>query len=199
MVLAAEVDAVGLNFVPSSKRLVRDLGLAVEMSAELAHSGVLGVGVFANQPLDEMVDIAAKVGLDVLQLHGDEAPGVLAAVARRSGKPVWKAFRVVRREDVVAIGASAWPCGALLLDSRTADGALGGTGKTFDWSILEDFAPSVPWVLAGGLNPDNVAEAVRRTRPQWVDVASGVEARPGKKDADKVRLFVEQARLGART
>ncbi|MCW8131565.1 MAG: phosphoribosylanthranilate isomerase [Planctomycetota bacterium] len=195
-VLEAGADALGLNFVPSSPRCLKDAALARSI-AELARGrGALAVGVFANETPDAMLRTAEAAGLDVLQLHGDEPAALAADLRARSAVKLWKAARIATRADLDRVAAEAWPCDLLLLDARVP-GHLGGTGQTFDWSILDGFARTRPLALAGGLNPANVAEAVRRVRPDWVDTASGVEASPGRKDAARTREFVESARAAS--
>jgi phosphoribosylanthranilate isomerase len=190
----AGADAIGLVFWPRSPRAV-----APERAAEIARAlpeAVLRVGVFVDAPREEMARVAETVGLDLLQLHCDVGPESLAGLPR----PVLQAVRVgngFERELATRYAADA---AGILLDTRV-DGetaAPGGTGVPFDWSLVEGLARRVPFlVLAGGLSPANVAEAVRRVRPHAVDVSSGVEALPGRKDPEKVRAFVEAARAAA--
>ena len=178
---AAGADAVGLIFVVGSRR---------ELSPERARAVVadLGpfvgrVGVFADQPLDDLLRTADRVGLSAVQLHGHEDDAYAAAVARHL--PVVRARRVVpgRTPEVPAVGT-------LLLD-----GPEPGSGLAFDWAAL-DPAPLAGkrWILAGGLTPENVGRAVARLRPWGVDVSSGVESAPGLKDPGRVRAFVAASR-----
>ncbi len=199
MVLDAGADAVGLNLVPQSRRFLADLNQAREMMRMVKDAGRLGIGVFAKQALESVLDTAASIGLDGIQLHGDESSEFVAQIKARSGGTVWKAFRVASAEDLRPAQAEVWACDAMLLDSRAPSGELGGTGAAFDWSILEGFALSTKQdlVLAGGLDPENVAEAVSRVAPDWVDVASGVESTEGGKDPDKIRRFIRNARSKA--
>ena len=154
---------------------------------------VLRVGVFVDTARDEMARIADAVGLDLLQLHGDEPPEALAGLPRRAIKAVrvGKGFAqdeatALRRPRRRAPGRHA---------AARRDALPGGTGVPFDWSLVEGLAERVPFlVLAGGLGPANVAEAVRAVRPHAVDVSSGVETLPGRKDAAKLRAFVAAAR-----
>lgn len=189
MVASAGASAIGLNFVPSSPRKV-----SVEVAAAIARA-VAGqvelVGVFADESVDEMARIQAEVGLDWLQLHGEESPRVLA----QCGPRAMKALRVGGPADVVS--ASLYGGERLLVDAKVA-GALGGTGHAFDWTLVEGLARQRALVVAGGLGPDNVGEAVRRVRPFGVDTASGVEHAPGQKSPHRVRAFVEGARSAAR-
>jgi phosphoribosylanthranilate isomerase len=144
------------------------------------------VGVFANQPVEEIDRIVRHAGLDVVQLHGDESAEEVAAMR----VPVIKAFRVGDElSEPVGYGAARW----YLFDA--AHGArLGGTGTTFDWSLVRDLSEEKPFFLAGGLTPDNVGEAIRTVRPFGVDVASGVESAPGIKEQEKVRAFINRVR-----
>src|SRR5262249_40394795 len=153
------------------------------------------VGVFVNRRVGDLQALLAEVGrLTTVQVHGGPHE-VVAAYPHR----FVPAFQVREAADLEAIrryleacrSADALP-GAILVDGH-APGLVGGTGQRAPWELLADFRPGVPLILAGGLTPDNVAEAVRAVRPYAVDVASGVESSPGRKDADKVRRFVERA------
>ncbi len=150
---------------------------AAALMAECAHLGVEWAGVFVDPDFDELLALQAALGFDILQLHGNETPAFIEKVkARISGVKIWKAFRVAKRRDLAPVADYA--CDGILLDAKVL-GAHGGTGQTFDWSILGDFKRPAPLILSGGLNPRNVAEAVRAVQPDWVDVASGVESAPG--------------------
>jgi phosphoribosylanthranilate isomerase len=175
--------------LPEAERIAR----ALRRRAEVA-------GVFVNAPLDEVVAVADGVALTVVQLHGDEGPAYCAEVARRTGAKVIKAKRLRTRADVMAL--EAYHTDFHLVDSFVAPDRFGGTGQTFDWSLLRERHSRIPLILSGGLTPENVADAIVRVRPYAVDVASGVEARPGVKDPEKVAAFaaaVQAAgqRLGA--
>jgi phosphoribosylanthranilate isomerase len=178
----AGADAIGLNFWPGSKRCV-----PVERAVEIARAlpaGVSKIGVFVDAPREAIERTAEAVGLDAIQLHGDEPPEACVGFAL----PVSKAIRVSEAlrsiDEVVARYDVAW----VLLDS-----AVGGSGVAFDWRRALDVPPGRVY-LAGGLRPDNVAEAVQLVRPYAVDTASGVEASPGRKDARRVREFIENAK-----
>jgi phosphoribosylanthranilate isomerase len=185
MAWAAGADALGLNFYPRSPRYVTP-----ETAAALARTRpALGsvVGVFVNESADVIRARVRDSGLTAVQLHGDEPPEACAGF----GVPVIKALRVKGLEDVekartyVGVGDVA----ALLLDGAAP--GYGGGGVGFDWSLVARLADAgVPVLVAGGLHPGNVQEAVRATRPYGVDVASGVEVSPGIKNADAVRAFV---------
>lgn len=155
------------------------------------------VGVFVNAPADALLETARAAGLHVLQLHGDEPPE-LARAARDAGFEVWKAVRPRSADEFArAVEAYADSVDALLVDGWSPD-AAGGTGTKFDWEQVAGFRSIVPghvvFIAAGGLNPENVAEAARVLRPHVVDVSSGVEAAPGVKDAARVRAFVAAVR-----
>jgi phosphoribosylanthranilate isomerase len=193
----AGADFLGLNFWPPSKRyLAPDRAPAIAAAARAAGAAQL-VGVFVNQPLDDIAAIARDVALDIVQLHGDETPADVLAIAHATGRPVWKAIAVGASDDLH--GLDAWSVAAFLLDAPTA--GRGGAGKVFDWSHARDARgryPARAFVLAGGLGPDNVAAAITAVDPWAVDVASGVESAPGIKDPVKLAAFVAAARAGAR-
>lgn len=191
--LAADLgaSAIGLNFVTGSPRRIdaaraRAIAQAVH---DAKGKGILVVGVVADMPLDAMRALVRETGLDCLQLHSDEPPEVLEPLLPHA----YKAVRIASAEDVAR--ASAYPGDYLLVDAKV-EGALGGTGATFDWSLVRELARTRKLTLAGGLTPDNVARAVRELEPYCVDVASGVERSPGVKDEGKMRAFVEAARTG---
>lgn len=194
---ALGVDYLGLNFWPSSKRyLAPQRAPALAAAARGAGPAAL-VGVFVNATLDEIEGVHARVALDVIQLHGDEPPALLAELARRLGLPVWRALPV---DAAAPDAATRWrAAAALLLDAPSA--GRGGSGRTVDAELaraVQRAAGAQHVVLAGGLRPDNVAEAVRRFAPWAVDTASGVERAPGEKDPAKVRAFLHAARTAAR-
>ena len=173
--------ALGLIFVPHSKRRVKvtaaaEIAAAVRRKVEVA-------GVFENAPLDHVTRTAEHVGLSIVQLHGDEGPSFCSEVARRTGAKVIKAVRVRTAEEVRSLRSFS-------VDFHMLDGS---GGEPFDWSLARERRSDVPLVLAGGLTPDNVGAAIAETRPFAVDVASGVEQRPGVKDPEKVAAFVRAA------
>ena len=143
-------------------------------------------GVFVNETLDRVATTADQVGLTVVQLHGDEGPAFCAEVARRTGLKVIKAARVRSAADLIAL--EPFHTDFHLLDAH-APGRRGGTGETFDWTLVARRRSREPLILSGGLTPDNVGEAIRVARPFAVDVASGVEAEPGRKDPARLEAF----------
>jgi phosphoribosylanthranilate isomerase len=189
--LAADAGAwaIGLIFAADSPRRC-DPAAAAEIGASLKRRAEI-VGVFVNPTLDELVGTAEAVGLTILQLHGDEGPSFCAEAARRTGCKVIKAARVRSGADIQAL--VRFHTDYHLLDSHVA-GRRGGSGETFDWELARAHRGSVPMILSGGLKPDNVAEAIAAVRPYAVDVASGVEAAPGRKDPVKLREFAEAVR-----
>jgi phosphoribosylanthranilate isomerase len=187
--ISLEAWAIGLIFWPPSPRYC-DPGAAAGIAAA-AKRRVEVAGVFVNATLDHVAEMADGVGLTMIQLHGDEGPAFCAEVARRTGCKVIKAARVRGRADVQAL--APFRTDYHLLDSYTA-GVPGGTGETFSWEIARAHRSRVPVILSGGLNPDNVAEAIGVVRPYAVDVASGVELRPGRKDPEKLAAFADAVR-----
>jgi phosphoribosylanthranilate isomerase len=176
--------AVGLIFHPPSPRRCRPeeatrVAVALRRRAEV-------VGVFVNQPLDRVAETAETVGLTMLQLHGDEGPAYCAEVARRTGLKVIKARSVRSGADLLAL--EPFHTDFHLLDAHH-EGLRGGTGQTFDWRLVRQHRGHEPVILSGGLTPDNVGEAIAVARPFAVDVASGVEAEPGRKDPARLEAF----------
>jgi phosphoribosylanthranilate isomerase len=176
--------AIGLIFWPGSRRRC-ELDAAAEIAAALRRRVEI-VGVFVNPTLDQVAQTADAVGLTMLQLHGDEGPAFCAEAARRTGCKVIKAARVRSGADIQAL--APFHTDFHLLDSYV-EGVPGGTGETFSWEIARAHRGTVPAILSGGLTPENVAEAVATVRPFAVDVASGVESSPGRKDPDKLEAF----------
>ncbi len=184
--LAAKPDAIGFVFWPGSPRAVS--AKQVKPWTRDWPPDVARVGVFVNERPEVVARIAEQVGLDILQLHGDEP----ANLYRVTGRTVW----CVRRlgETPPLRGGSGAP-NAYVIDSASAV-RPGGTGVTLDWSVAADFVRKAdrPVVLAGGLSPANVASAIRRVRPWGVDVSSGIESSPGRKDRNQMMEFVQQCR-----
>lgn len=185
----AGADAVGMIFCESPRKVRPEN--AREIVSRLPPF-IAAVGVFADSPPGEVIRIAREVGLSAVQLHGGESPEEVGEVA--GAVRVIKAFRV--RDASSLSGLEAYQAASAFLFDAHVEGALGGTGRTFDWSLLENALERLdkPWILAGGLNPGNVEAAVRRLRPYGVDTSSGVELRPGVKDEAKVREFIARVR-----
>jgi phosphoribosylanthranilate isomerase len=180
--------AIGLNHWTGSERYCEP-DAAIEIAAALKRQLEV-VGVFVNPTLDEVAGAAENESLTMVQLHGGEGAAFCREVARRTGCKVIKAIRVRTRADVRA--AEAFRTDFHLLDAHRP-GAHGGTGESFDWEFLADRHSEVPLILAGGLTPDNVDEAIAVTHPFAVDVASGVESEPGIKDHELMAAFAERA------
>lgn len=178
----AGADAVGFVFYARSPRVVSPKAVAAIVSH--LPPFVTPVGLFVNEKPEVVRRIASDCGIRLVQLHGEESPQYCAELKL----PVLKGIRVRTREDVANL--SAYRVDAILLDAYV-EGIAGGTGTTFDWSLAVEAKAWGPIVLAGGLTPDNVGEAISRVRPYGVDVSSGVESSPGAKDHAKVKAFVE--------
>jgi phosphoribosylanthranilate isomerase len=205
LAVMAGADAVGFVFAPSPRQVT-----VSEVAAIVMHlaSPVEKIGVFVDAPLDEVYEAVRVCGLTGVQLHSAAGPEMHARLHERLG-PDLRVLRVVhfdanateRMIAEIARHDRDPHVDAVLVDSRTAT-AVGGTGVTFDWmaarTIFSPDAKACKRIVAGGLNPANVAEAIATLRPSGVDVASGVEAAPGRKDPFKVRAFVERARAAAR-
>jgi phosphoribosylanthranilate isomerase len=178
--------AVGCNLWPQSPRRCEPAEAARIATAVRRRAHVCGV--FVNATLDEVAGLADGIGLTMIQLHGDEGPSYCAEVARRTGAKVMKAAAVSGKADIRAL--EAFHTDYHLLDAHRS-GMRGGTGETFDWELVRSRRSRIPLVLAGGLRPENVAEAIAAVRPYAVDTASGTEASPGVKDPEKVAAFVD--------
>ncbi len=187
MALDLGVDALGFNFYPKSPRF-----LAPSAAGEIIHRlapFAVTVAVFVNLGDTEEVERQARIaGVHALQLHGDESPEYCL---RLSGWKLIKALRLGAGSSPA--GLEQYPVAAFLLDARD-DARYGGTGLAFDWNIARQLQTSRPIILAGGLRPDNVRHAIRIVRPYAVDVCSGVESAPGKKDREKMRAFIREVR-----
>ncbi|CUH43135.1 phosphoribosylanthranilate isomerase [Ruegeria atlantica] len=182
---------VGFVFFSKSPRHL-DLDAAAGL-AQLVPAGVAKVALTVNATDEELDRIIARVPLDMLQLHGKETPQRVSEVCDRFGLPVMKAIGIAEAEDLSAIDLYSEVADQLLIDAkppRTSE-LPGGNGLAFDWRLLAGRKYwQKPWMLAGGLTPDNVAEAIRMTGAKQVDVSSGVESGPGVKDAIKISEFV---------
>jgi len=199
-VARAGADAVGLNFYPKSKRCV-DAETAGRIVASLPRE-IVKVGLFVNANVEDVARRFDELGLDLIQLHGDEPPGYLAQLG---GRPVIRAFRL-GPDGLDPLGRYLADCRQLgctprlVLIDALVPGQYGGTGQLADWQLLATYregpgtGPTPPLVLAGGLTPGNVTEAIATVRPAAVDTASGVESSPGRKDRAAVEAFVRAAR-----
>jgi phosphoribosylanthranilate isomerase len=192
--LDAGADMVGFIFFPPSPRNVsletaRPLGSRVQGRARK-----VAVTVDADDAL--LASIIEALKPDLLQLHGHETPQRVATVRESFGLPVMKVLPIEAKSDLAAIASYTTAADRLLFDARPPRDATrpGGLGKPFDWHLLENLNLSIPFMLSGGLNPDNVSEALRIARAPGVDVVSGVESAPGVKDPEKIRAFIRAAR-----
>lgn len=189
---AAEgADWIGFVFVAPSPRHV---------TPEAAETLLMGVGravpvALLVDPDDKLIDRVTRTGIRVLQLHGGETPERVAEIKERTGYEVWKALGVATAEDLAGAGAFD-AADRLLIDAKPPKDAdrSGGHGTAFDWAILQGWKPPRPWILAGGLTPENVAAAIAATGAPAVDVSSGVEKLRGLKDRERVRAFLRAAK-----
>ena len=175
-------------FAPSPRDIAPDRAAALPTPEHVRR-----VGVFVD-PSDAMLEEAVAIArLDAIQLHGDEPPARVAAIAARFGREVWKAVPVRTRADLAAATAFRGAATRILYDAKPPPGAAmpGGLGLRIDWTLLAGHAHSLPWALSGGLDAGNVAAAVAITRARLVDVSSGVESAPGAKDVDKIAAFLQ--------
>jgi len=194
----AGADAIGLNFFSKSRRFIDSQ--AARRIVDKLPSGILKVGVFVNHNINQIADIIQKVGLDAVQLHGDEHPALFSELPPH--------VRIVRahrcgREGLAPLARYLGECHALgrmpdaILIDADAGASFGGSGSLADWALIRDqkhLVDGLPLLLAGGLTPDNVATAIEAVSPNGVDVASGVEREPGRKDSRLIVRFVTTAR-----
>jgi phosphoribosylanthranilate isomerase len=191
----AGADFLGFNFYAGSPRYVTPA--KARLIVRRLPKNVASVGVFVNESEEKILEIAESVGLDRVQLHGEESPAAVQRLGR--SLPVIKALHV-KKSFRTANLARFKHASALLLDGFDAK-QWGGTGRTFDWRIAQRARRGAKLFLAGGITPENVAQAIRTAKPYAVDVCSGVEAKPGKKDPKRLKAFmreVEKARKGSR-
>jgi len=181
------VDMLGFVFYGKSKRYV-EANTVRDISNELPEK-ILRVGVFVDEERNRVLDIAADVSLDVLQFHGDETPEYCASF--KDDYKVMKAFRIKDKTSLRRV--NDYDTDYYLFDSYRKSSA-GGTGEIFDWELLENFEVLKPFILSGGLDPDNVGKAILEVAPYGVDVSSGVESSPGKKDIALLKKFVTNVR-----
>jgi phosphoribosylanthranilate isomerase len=193
--ISARADYAGFVFFPPSPRNLppRDAApLALRAEGRIAR-----VGLFVDAGDETIAEALAAAKLDALQLHGSETAERAAQVKARFGLPVWKALSVASPADVARADAYVGAADFILFDAKTPKGTLpGGMGLTFDWRLVAHWKGPLAWGLAGGLTPENVGEAVRRTGAPLVDTSSGVERAPGVKDSDRIAAFCRAARSG---
>ena len=187
--LAADLgaDAVGFIFYKGSKRYIdpKDAGRIISSLPPF----VSAVGVFVNQNIEEINEYAHISGIDTIQLHGDETPGFCGGLT-------YRLIKAVRGKDAVNIAeVELYPVRAILFDKHS-DELYGGSGSSFDWDLLKGLEISKKVILSGGLTPENVSFAVRSVKPYGVDVSSGVEDAPGKKNHTKMKKFIKAVRDG---
>lgn len=194
--VASGASHVGFMFFAKSPRNLdpdQAAALAMQVPPQVAR-----VGVFVD-PDDALLDRAVAASrLDAIQLHGSESPERAAAIRHRHGLETWKVVSVRTRADLLLAAAYRGATDRILYDAKTPPGAAlpGGMGLRFDWRLLDGFAHPLPWALSGGLDADNVGEAVGISGARLVDVSSGVESAPGVKDVDKIAAFLQSvARL----
>jgi len=208
-IAAAEVgaDAIGIIFAPSKRRV--DATAAKEITQKLPKT-IDKVGVFANESAELIEEISAEVGLTAVQLHGDESPEFARTLFRHGGRRTRAQMRVfktlhvtngiegIAREFLMSRCVDGFLLDSVVHNATTGETERGGTGQTFDWYRANEFLPGVQRetrvIVAGGLSPANVGDAVRTLQPWGVDVCSGVELEQGKKDWEKLRAFVAAAR-----
>ncbi len=191
---AAGARYLGFNFFARSPRYVRP-----DLAAELAFDVPPGIAkvILVVDADDTLLDtILSKMPADMIQLHGTESPDRVARIRARSGLPVMKAIGVANADDLTRIAEYEAVADQILIDAKPAPGAdlPGGNGLTFDWRLIAGRKWQKPWMLAGGLTPDNVARAINLTGASQVDTASGVESAPGVKDPALIRAFLQAAR-----
>jgi phosphoribosylanthranilate isomerase len=192
--LEAGADMVGFVFFPKSPRHIdwataRALGRQVQGRAKIA-----ALSVDADD--DTLKRIVDALSPDLMQLHGSESPARVKEIRERFARPTMKAIGVATRDDLAAAEAYQGVADRLLIDAKPPKGAAlpGGNGRPFDWSLVQDFRAPIPWLLSGGLDPDNIADAIAQSGARGVDVSSGVESAPGVKGPAKIRAFVAAAR-----
>lgn len=191
--IRARAEYVGFNFFAPSPRYLLPRDAAV--LKERASGRITRVGVFVDADDSLIGEAIAAAGLDILQLHGEETPGRAAELRSRYGLPVWKVISVASAQDVHRAAVYRDAADFILFDAKTPKGTLpGGMGLTFDWALLAGSKGALPWGLAGGLTPENVAAAIQATGAPLVDTSSGVESAPGVKDIARIAAFCSAVR-----
>ncbi len=192
--VAVGTDYLGFNFFPRSPRYVSHAQAASLIATVPGH--VQNVALVVDPDDATLEALFAEVPFDILQLHGHESPARVAEIKSRFERPVMKAIGIADADDLPQITQMSAVADMLLVDTKPPKGAdrPGGNAVSFDWSLITDHDWSVPWLLAGGLNPDNVAEAIHQAGATAVDVSSSVESAPGVKDEGLMRAFITAAR-----
>ena len=185
--IAAGVDALGFVFVPNTPRYITPS--QAKLVIKQLPPFITNVGLFVDSEIDEIEDIVNHCKLDAVQLHGNESPEMCSQISLQT--KVIKSFHVKKELQVLRNEIANYRVDAYLLDTFIK-GKAGGTGQTFDWRIAEGLSQRI--ILAGGLTPDNIGTAIAQLQPYGVDVSSGVEKSPGKKDTNKIHSFVRQVR-----
>ena len=192
----ARADYIGFMFYPPSPRAVTPERAAALLAPVKGRTR--SVGIFVDPTDEQIATTLAAIALDMLQLHGQESPVRMAELRTRFGIPVMKAVKVAGRDDIALADRYGDAVDMLLFDAKAPrdmrDALPGGNGITFDWNLLAERDRSLPWMLSGGLDPGNVAEAIRIARPPAVDVSSGVEFEPGRKDPAAIKAFLDAAK-----
>lgn len=181
---------VGFVFAPSRRRVLPSEAEAMVAQVPV---GITSVGLFVEPTDEHLKSVLARVPLGMIQLHGRETPERVAAVKALSGLPVIKALGVSDVASFEAVSAYRTVADMILFDAAHGERPAGGEGRAFDWMLLRDHIIDKPWILAGGLNADNVAEAVAKSGAKIVDISTGVEDPEGKKDPHKIRAFLKVA------
>ncbi len=189
--IEAGADFIGLVFYPPSPRHI-EIEVAKYLSSFIPNN-VQIVGLFVNPSDEELTQTLNDVPLTMIQLHGDESPERISEVKEKFTLPVMKALPISSPEDLNAISAYDEVADWLLFDAKGEE-LPGGNGTAFDWNILKGYEGTKPWMLAGGITPDNISEALNILSPDTLDVSSGVESAKGVKDADKIRSFISTAK-----
>ncbi|MEZ5813943.1 MAG: phosphoribosylanthranilate isomerase [Alphaproteobacteria bacterium] len=194
--LKAAIDAgacyVGFVFYPPSPRYI-EIDTAKELARQIP-TGIRAVGLFVDPTNEQLEQTLGIVPLDMIQLHGKESPQRVSEIKTRYNLDIMKAINIREKSDLNIIPQYEAAADWLLFDSRPEQAALpGGTGQSFDWSLLQGKTFSRPWMLSGGLTPENVSDALAQLNPTALDVSSGVESAPGLKDPEKIKKFICKA------
>ena len=193
--IEAGADYLGFNFYSKSARFIeKEICAEITSVLKREYPQIKLVGVFVNSPVDEVKNILETCHLDLAQLHGDETPAMLEAFSGKAFKAIRLSVSTPVDESVYPFAKQSADSPAFLIDAAVK-GVYGGSGVTADWSAASELAKKYPLLLAGGLTPENVADAVRQVRPWGVDTASGVESAPGEKDAVKMSAFMNTVRV----